>query len=122
MTTGYTIRVLVCGGGDFDDAEFLFAELDKLHGEHGFAVVIEGEARGADTLAGEWAEARGIELEKYPADWDGLGRKAGPMRNEQMLSEGKPNLVVAFPGGRGTAHMRRIAEEANVRVNKVLKD
>jgi hypothetical protein len=53
------------------------------------------------------------------ADWAGLGRKAGPIRNEQMLSEGQPHLVVAFPGGRGTAHMVGIARAAGVEVIEI---
>jgi hypothetical protein len=52
----------------------------------------------------------------YMADWDGLGRKAGPIRNQRMLDEGKPDLVIAFPGGRGTADMVRRAREAGVEV------
>lgn len=113
------MRVLVCGGRDFDDAGHAFVELDRLHAEFIFTVVIEGNARGADTLAGEWATARGIGLEVYPADWDGLGRQAGLMRNEQMLKEGKPDLVIGFPGKRGTAHMCRLAESAGVRVIRI---
>jgi hypothetical protein len=54
-------------------------------------------ARGADTLAEEWAKVRGIPC---TADWDDLGRKAGPIRNAQMLRKGRPELVVACPGRR----------------------
>jgi hypothetical protein len=100
------MRVLVCGGRDYADRDWLYAELDRLRAERGFSLVIAGGARGADTLAEEWARARGVSCEVYRADWEGLGRKAGPTRNARMLAEGKPDLVVGFPGGRGTAHMR----------------
>jgi len=50
------------------------------------------------------------------ANWAELGRKAGPIRNQQMLDEGKPNLVVAFPGGRGTADIVRRARAAGIEV------
>jgi hypothetical protein len=113
------MRVLVCGGRDFAGRNLLAATLDQLHAGNGFSLVIAGGARGADTLAQEWAEARGIPCTVYRADWEGLGRKAGPIRNERMLAEGKPELVVAFPGGRGTAHMVRIAREAGVEVIEV---
>ena len=109
-------KVLVCGGRDFADRAMLDAALDRLHQERGFSLVIAGGARGADTLAEEWAKARGIACDVYRADWEGLGRKAGPIRNERMLVEGKPDVVVAFPGGRGTAHMVRIAREAGIEV------
>jgi cephalosporin hydroxylase len=112
------MRALVCGGRDFIDRDMLNAT-DRLHAERGFSLVNAGGGRGADTMAEEWAKTRGIPCEVYRADWEGLGRTAGPIRNEQMLREGKPDLVVAFPGGRGTAHMARIAREAGVEVVEV---
>ena len=65
-------------------------------------------------MAEEWARERGIETDIYLADWEGLGRKVGPIRNERMLQEGKPRLVIAFPGGRGTADMTSRARAAGV--------
>ena len=62
------------------------------------------DASGADQLAGQWAKSRGISVKAYPADWKNLGRIAGPIRNKKMLDE-KPDLLVAFPGGKGTANM-----------------
>ena len=85
----------------------------------GIALVIAGGARGADTIAAEWAKARDIPCEVYMADWDGLGPKAGPIRNQRMLDEGKPDLVVAFPGGRDTADMMRRARSAGVEVVEI---
>jgi hypothetical protein len=82
-------------------------------------VVIAGGARGADTLAVEWAKEREVMVEVYMAEWDQFGRKAGPIRNQRMLDEGKPDLVVAFPGGRGTAGMIALAEKAGVEVAQI---
>ena len=113
------MRVLICGGRNFSDEKFARETLDCLHREHTFTHVIEGAARGADRLAGEWARARSIPLTEYPADWARLGRRAGPNRNEQMLQNGKPDLVIAFPGGRGTAHMVRISLDAGVKVIEI---
>ena len=70
-------------------------------------------------MAQEWAEARGVPCEVYLANWAELGRKAGPIRNQQMLDEGRPTLVVAFPGGRGTADMIRRARSAGVEVIEI---
>jgi hypothetical protein len=113
------MRVLVCGGRSFADRPLLEATLDRLHEARRFTTLIEGDAIGADRLAGAWAESRGIALQIFRADWDALGAKAGPMRNAQMLADGKPELVVAFPGRRGTDHMIRLAQEAGVEVIKV---
>lgn len=110
------MRVLVCGGCKFADMPFLFSVLDGLNAEHPFTLVIEGGARGADSLARLWAKARRVKLEEFPADWRRHGKMAGPLRNTQMLKEGKPDLVVAFPGGVGTFDMVDKALRAGVRV------
>ena len=73
-------------------------------------VVIHGGARGADDLARQWGEISvGIEGVEFRADWTAHGKAAGMIRNQRMLDEGRPDLVVAFPGGRGTADMVRRA-------------
>ena len=109
------MRVLVTGGRDFSNRELLFETLDRLHAVRGFTVLIHGDANGADRLAGEWGAARGVTVEVHPADWKKHGRAAGPIRNQKMLEE-KPDLVVAFPGGRGTADMVRKAKQAGLEV------
>ncbi len=118
------MRVLVCGGRDFSDRERLN---DVLAQKVGFAghpdlprdTIIVGCAKGADTLAEQWANRAGHRVERYPADWERHGKAAGPLRNQRMLEEGKPNLVIAFPGGRGTADMIARAEKAGVAVCRV---
>jgi hypothetical protein len=113
-------RVLVCGGRDFQQTMFLSRTLDRLQAERGqFAVVMHGGAKGADFLAACWAEVRGIPTLKFPANWITYGKAAGPMRNARMLDEGKPDLVVAFPGGRGTADMVKRAKATGVEVIEV---
>ena len=110
------MKVLVCGGRDFQDYGHLCRVLDFMHGCIPVREIIHGCARGADTLAGEWAEANRILVEKYPALWEEHGRAAGHIRNALMLSEGQPDMVMAFPGGRGTADMVRRAKQAGVPV------
>jgi hypothetical protein len=114
------MRVLVCGGRFFNDRAMLFRTLDAIHADGAqIDVVIEGEARGADLLAAAWASSRGVALAPFPADWTTYGLGAGPIRNRQMLIEGKPDLVVCFPGGSGTADMKKQALRAGVRVLEV---
>lgn len=112
------MRVLVCGGRDYTDKARVFAVLDKLHAEAGIDRIIEGGAKGADTWAAQWGGSRGI-LETYEADWENFGTMAGPMRNRVMLTQGRPDLVVAFPGGRGTADMVKKARRAGVEVVEI---
>lgn len=63
--------------------------------------------------------ANGINRTVFKADWSKDGRKAGPVRNSVMLSVGKPDLVIAFPGGRGTADMVRKAKAKGVPVEEL---
>jgi hypothetical protein len=104
------MRVLVCGGRHFDDRPFLNRSLNRLHRVRPITLLIHGASKGADTLAGEWALAKGITVDPYPADWDRHGNLAGRIRNGQMLRASKPSLVVAFPGGTGTHDMKWKAE------------
>lgn len=115
------MRVLVCGGRDYQDSRRVYAVLDKLHAEAGIDCIIEGGARGADALARSWAEhPYGCgHVETYEADWESQGTFAGPARNARMLAEGRPDVVIAFPGGRGTADMVRKARRAGVKVVEI---
>lgn len=113
-------RIIVCGGRDYNNRFMVFGVLRKIWYKHEKRlVVIEGGARGADEAARVWAErfARlGVEHLPFPANWDKYGNDAGRKRNHQMLDQGKPDLVVAFPGGRGTRNMVEQARYADVPV------
>jgi hypothetical protein len=113
---GVIMRVLVCGGRDFNDFGRLCTVLDGLSSRVGPIEICHGGARGADALAGCWASDRTIDCTVYAADWLKHGKAAGCIRNATMLAEFKPDLVVAFPGGRGTTDMVRRAKRAGVDV------
>ena len=115
------MRVLICGSRNWTDGEAIFAALEALPGVH---VVIEGEAPGADSLARDAAYALGIPVLPFPADWEKYGRAAGPIRNQQMLEEGTPDLVLAFPIGSspGTWDMVRRAQAAGIEVRILLPE
>jgi len=75
------MRVLVCGGRDFDDVGLMNSVLDRLHTEKFFTVLIHGNARGADRMADAWASCRGVPREPYgvpQGEWDEVGKRAGP--------------------------------------------
>jgi hypothetical protein len=110
------MRFLVCGGRDYDDGPAIYRALDALHAKCRIACIIEGGATGADAHARSWANAKGIDVRTFQADWERYGRRAGPLRNARMLDEGRPDGVVAFPGGRGTADMIRQAQTAGLKV------
>lgn len=110
-------RVLVCGGRDFADRRSVYTSLDGLVPRP--TRIIAGGAPGADALAADWAGYRGVPKYIFHADWEKHGKAAGPIRNQEMLDDGRPNLVLAFPGGRGTADMVRRAKAAGVPVIEV---
>jgi hypothetical protein len=114
------VRVLVCGGRTYADREALFRALDDVHMRVGpVTLIMHGGATGADRLGEAWAKAHGIAVDRYPAEWRIWGPSAGPRRNQHMLETGRPDLVVAFEGNRGTADMVRRARAANVDIIEV---
>jgi len=111
------MRVLICGARDFDEPEAIESLINSL--PEG-TVVIHGCADGADTMAGIFAKRRGFEVLEFPARWDIHGRAAGPIRNKEMLVDGKPDKVYAFYRNkfmsRGTRNMVHQALKASVSV------
>jgi hypothetical protein len=112
--------VLVCGGRHYADAGKVNATLSALRPRP--TKIITGDARGADALAYLWAWDHGVEYEGFPADWRNFGKAAGPLRNSQMLNAEKVDLVVAFPGGAGTADMVAKARAKNIPVQEMLEE
>jgi len=113
-------RVVVCGGRGYDDVRMVFAVLDRINDSFGIEVLAHGNAKGADTLADLWAESRQIKCRKFAAAWDRLGKAAGPERNRTMLHMIEPTMVIAFPGGLGTANMCRLARESELDIRVFL--
>lgn len=139
------MRVLVCGGRDYgrvpygiksgtpawDDAlrmvnrerDLLNATLCGLEPEP--TLIIHGGAFGTDESTSKWAQKNGIPILEFKANWRPypdsrkIDRSAGPRRNARMIAEGKPDLVVAFPGGKGTADMVAKARAAGIRIVEV---
>lgn len=129
------MRILVCGGRDYSDRRKVFDTLDDIRKVLPISCIIHGDAKGADSFGKMYVKyTEGIAEEAYPAKWKDFShpdsvRKtgpygdynvmAGPIRNQQMLDEGKPDLVVAFGGGSGTWDMIKRAKENQVMVLEV---
>jgi hypothetical protein len=116
------MKVIACGGRAYEDDVIVDIVLDHLHRKTPVTLLIHGGATGADVLARSWAMRRGVPTDTYPAAWQHHGLAAGHIRNGWMLREGQPDLVVAFPGGDGTADMVRQARGAGVPVAAVERD
>lgn len=126
-----SMRILVCGGRFFKDEARMRAVLCEYSTDttlivgadpERFAAMIHGHEtlKGADYLALKFAiDAGWAEPQTYAADWPKFGTAAGPIRNRRMIDHGKPDLVIAFPGGRGTADMIYRAEKVGIQVRRV---
>lgn len=126
------MRILVCGGRDYKDKDFVYKTLYNICDEFNLwsdpdeygnklpspVTIIHGNANGADSLAGNWAVINWTGLEVYDAEWIKYGKRAGYLRNVEMLEESKPDLVVAFPGGKGTQMMIDLAKEKGIEVRQ----
>lgn len=119
------VTILVCGGRNYNNRQRVHEALSDAVAQmtcQGEQIrIIHGGASGADALAGEWAEMNDLEAVVFSANWRLDGRAAGPIRNTRMLRAGRPDLVVAFPGGRGTADMVSKALNAGVPVCEVVR-
>lgn len=106
----------VCGGRDYQDKDKVFSTLDRVNAKRRIDVLVQGECpTGADLFAKQWAKERGVQHFGFLANWREFGKRAGPMRNQQMVDFGLGG-VIAFAGGHGTADMVRRAKQAGVTV------
>jgi hypothetical protein len=113
------MRVLICGDRHWDDRELIKKTIQLITP----TFIINGAGTGhpgADALATDIAKELGIDYKEYPADWEFLKAKAGPIRNTQMLVEGRPELILAFHDyietSKGTKDMVGKAARAGVPV------
>lgn len=103
------MRVLACGSRGWDDRETVFQTLRLFQGR-GEVIILHGDARGADRMAGDVATELGFIVEVDPADWNHDGRAAGYRRNARMVARGNDYTVAFWDGlSRGTASTIRLS-------------
>ena len=109
------LKILVCGGRDFEDKHVFAKHLDLLNPTH----LISGGARGADTLSELYSKSRQIKCVVVPADWDKHGKSAGFIRNQEMIDM-KPDLVVAFWDGVSNGTKDTISRAKRRKINTLI--
>lgn len=112
------LKTIIAGGRDYTLTKSDLGVLDEFAQQFGVTEVVSGCAPGVDTSGEKWAESKGIPIKRFPADWKGLGRKAGPIRNGQMADYA--DALVAFRGGSGTANMVKQARARGLHVFEVM--
>ncbi len=115
------IKVCVTGSRTYQYASRVSAVLDHIHECVGISSLAHGGATGADSLADGWAKAAGVDVVEFKALWKKEGLAAGPKRNRRMLDEFQPDLLVAFPGHKGTADCVKAARERGIHIHFVIR-
>jgi hypothetical protein len=110
------MRVVITGGRDYKDRDFVYSALDNIHKETPITLLIEGGAEGADRFGRMWGKSRGVYVATLWALWDTFGNAAGPLRNQAMIKLLMPEQGVAFPGNNGTANMVEQMNKAGIPV------
>lgn len=123
------LRIVIAGSRDFNDYELLKREVlnivkhDNIPKD--YVKVISGGARGADTLGERFAKEFGLEIKRFIPDWDGLGKRAGYVRNAEMakysVEDYNDGMLIAFWDGKskGTKHMIDLANKHGLEVHVV---
>lgn len=123
------MRVAVTGGRDFDDFKakaIIWGTLDAIHAQKEITLLIHGACHlgGADITAENWAKEREVPYFGMPAKFKtgSKGKVEGPLRNHRMLDTTKPDVLIAFPGGSGTAGCAEYATRTGLKVFYVEND
>jgi len=113
------LKVIIAGGRDFKEYQLLCDTCDKVLKNQQLVQIVSGGAKGADALGEKYAEANGYNVKKFSADWDNLGKKAGPIRNAAMSDYA--DCLIAFWDGesKGTKHMIDFAKTDGLKVRVV---
>lgn len=123
------LRIVIAGSRDFNDYELLKREVLNIvkydNRPKDYVKVISGGARGADTLGERFAKEFGLEVKRFIPDWDGLGKRAGYVRNAEMakysVEDYNDGMLIAFWDGKskGTKHMIDLANKHGLEVHVV---
>ena len=128
IVNGKPYKILVCGGRHFESYGLLKVVLGKLIEKFYIDIskseLVSGHCQGADMLGEKYAEEYGISVKRIPADWGKYKRKAGPIRNKQMIdyiSGFENKLVVAFTTADtvGTRNTIKLAQKNNILVVEI---
>ena len=121
-----TFKVIIAGSRYYCNYKKLVAKCDailanKLNDPGCEVIVVSGCAQGADTLGEQYALRHHLKVERYPADWENLGKAAGPIRNEEMAKNADALIVFPVYGipNRGTLDMIRRAQQHNLQVRVI---
>lgn len=105
------MKTIIAGVRGLTDGDLVFREVNRLNAFLHITEVFSGRATGADYWGEEWAKANNVPIRPFPADWAGLGKKAGPIRNNQMAD--LADALIAFWDGFSPGTKNMLEEMCN---------
>ena len=115
-------KFMVCGSRTITDEKFVISEIEKCWAESLGAepvIVVEGEAKGVDSIAKSWAISKNFQLEPHKPDWKRFGRGAGIVRNKEMVEASDFVLILWDGSSKGTLSDIKLCEKLS-KQNKVV--
>lgn len=103
------MRVIIAGDREFNNEDLMWAVMESFWMENPIETVVSGCARGADRMGEKWARERGLDVARFPADWDQHGKAAGPIRNREMADNADALVAFLAPWSKGTKDMVKAA-------------
>jgi hypothetical protein len=113
------VRIIVTGSRSHCDVQLVERELDKLHRRASINVIIHGCCGAQAGAIEHWARLNGLSVVRYSPNWERFGHRGESLRNSFMLEDSRPDLVVAFPGGHGTADLVLRARTVGIAVIEI---
>lgn len=110
------MRLLICAGRHYADSRQCRRVLDAFQRVHPVRVLIHGGSQLLGGVIEEWAREQGIDIVRYPPNWQRHGKQAERQRNHFMLTDSRPDVVIALPGGDDTCELVCQAKASGISV------
>jgi hypothetical protein len=126
MVKDSKIKLMICGSRSITDSEWVKDKIEEYWYNNlawvDHLILIEGEAKGVDSIAKEYAQENDWEIESYPADWENLGKSAGFIRNIEMVKECDQCLIFWDGVSKGTKHDIDLCKKYNKPFKVIYKE
>lgn len=110
------MRVLICAGRHYADTKMSRQVLDAYHRLRPVLVLIHGGSQFLGSDVEDWARETGVDVVRYPPNWQRYGKHAERHRNQFMLTDSRPDVIIALPGGDDTSELVSQAKACGIHV------
>lgn len=107
------MKLAIIGSRNFTDYQLFLTKVNEFIEKYGKPeIIISGGANGADTMAERWAKENQINIMIFHPEWDKYGKKAGILRNSDIVDASTHILAFPSKNGRGTQDSIRKGQKA----------